>query len=145
MPTKIGNGPRVRRTLPIALRPLAANVEHWLDPQLNAYLQGPNEHRATTRHLLQPGDTITYLPHTITVRLDRPTSPKITCALSLVTDQLEPTRPTITDDPRPIRLHHHHIMINIDCRRNPSGRLRLRTPRGATPLILPLPSTHDRV
>jgi hypothetical protein len=77
------------------LRLLAANVAHWLAHQLNAYLQDPNEHRATIRNLLQLGGTITYTPHSSTVRLDRPTNPKITRALALLTDQLNTSPPHI--------------------------------------------------
>jgi hypothetical protein len=88
----------------MVLRLLAANAEHWLDHQLNAYLQDPNEYRATTRNLLQLqlGGTITYTPHSITVRLNRPTTPKITRALTLLTDQLNTNPPHIPGNPCPI-------------------------------------------
>jgi hypothetical protein len=91
-----------RRALHMVLRLLAANAEHWLAHQLNAYLQDPHEYRATTRNLLHLGGTITYTPNTITVRLDRPTTPKITRALTLLTDQLNTNPPHIPGDPRPL-------------------------------------------
>jgi len=91
-----------RRALQMVLRLLAANAEHWLAHQLNAYLQDPNEYRATTRNLMHLGGTITYTPDAITVRLDRPTTPKITRVLTLLTDQLNTSPPHIPGDPRPI-------------------------------------------
>lgn len=90
------------RALQMVLRLLAANAEHWLAHQLNAYLQDPHEYRATTRNLLHLSGTITYTPDTITVRLDQPTTPKITRALTLLTDQLNTNPPHIPGDPRPI-------------------------------------------
>ncbi|MGH3812796.1 MAG: hypothetical protein ACRDUV_10120 [Pseudonocardiaceae bacterium] len=62
------------------------------------------------------GGTITYIPHSITVRLDRPTTPKITRALALLTDQLNTNPPHIPGDPGPITC----TMINIQRCRNPS-------------------------
>lgn len=94
----------------MVLRLLAANAEHWLAHQLNAYLQDPNEYRATTRNLLHLGGTITYTPDTINVHLDRPATPKITRALALLTDQLNTNPP---QRPPPHYLHHHHTVINI--------------------------------
>jgi hypothetical protein len=91
-----------RRALQMVLRLLAANAEHWLAHQLNTYLQDPHEYRATTRNLLHLGGTITYTPHTITVRLDQPTTPKITRALTLLTSQLNTNPPHLPGDPRPI-------------------------------------------
>jgi hypothetical protein len=91
-----------RRALHMVLRLLAANAEHWLAHQLNTYLQDPHEYRATTRNLLHLGGTITYTPNAITVRLDQPTTPKITRALTLLTDQLNTNPPHIPGDPRPI-------------------------------------------
>lgn len=91
-----------RRALQMVLRLLAANAKHWLAHQLNAYLQDPHEYRATTRNLLHLGGTITYTPHNITVHLDPPTTPKITRALTLLTQQLNTNPPHIPGDPRPI-------------------------------------------
>jgi hypothetical protein len=48
-----------RGALQMVLRLLAHNAEHWLAHKLNAYLQDPNEYRATTRNLLHLGGTIT--------------------------------------------------------------------------------------
>jgi hypothetical protein len=84
----------VRSTLQMVLGLLATNADHWLAHQLNAYRQDPHEYRATTRNPLQLSDTITYVPHSITSRLDRPTTPTIT---------------RIPGDPRLI----HHAMIKI--------------------------------
>jgi hypothetical protein len=91
-----------RRALQMVLRLLAANTEHSLARQLNAYLQDPNEYRATTRNLLHLGGTITYTPDVINVALDPPTTPKITRALRLLTEQLNTNPPHIPGDPRPI-------------------------------------------
>jgi hypothetical protein len=91
-----------RRALQMVLRLLAANAEHWLARQLNAYLQDPNEYRATTRNLLHLGGTITYTTDAINVALDPPTTPKITRALRLLTEQLNTNPPHIPGDPRPI-------------------------------------------
>src|SRR5262249_57850760 len=54
-----------RRGLQMVLRLLAANAEHWLAHHLNAYLQDPDEYRATTRNLLHLGGTITHPPDTL--------------------------------------------------------------------------------
>lgn len=89
--TKIGNGPRAPPRPASGATPARRDVEHWLTHQLNTYLQDLNKHRATTRHLLQPSGIFTYIPHTFTVRLDRPTSPNITRALSLLADNSTPT------------------------------------------------------
>jgi hypothetical protein len=68
---RIGYGP----ALHMVLRLLAATAEHWLAHQLNDYLQDLNEYRPTPRNLLQLSGTITYT-HNITLRLDRPITPK---------------------------------------------------------------------
>src|SRR5262249_40155109 len=44
-----------RRALQMVLRLLAHNAEHWLAHHLDAYLQDPDEYRATTRNLLHLG------------------------------------------------------------------------------------------
>ncbi|MGB6162652.1 MAG: hypothetical protein WCF33_16430 [Pseudonocardiaceae bacterium] len=89
----------------MVLRLLAFNAEHWLADRLNTYLQDNDEYRATLRHLLHLGGTITYTTHTITVALDTPTTPTtptITQALRLLLDELNTTPPHIPGDPRPI-------------------------------------------
>jgi hypothetical protein len=91
-----------RRGLQMVLRLLAANAEHWLSHHLNAYLQDPDEYRATTRNLLHLGGTITYHPDNIHVELDRPTTPRLTRALTLLLDEINNTPPHIPGDPRPI-------------------------------------------
>jgi transposase len=91
-----------RRALQTVLRLLAHNAEHWLAHRLNAYLQDPNEYRATTRNLMHLGGTITYTPQTITVHLDQPTTPRLTAALDLLLQEINNTPPRIPGDPRPI-------------------------------------------
>jgi transposase len=91
-----------RRALQMVCRLLAANAEHWLAHQLDAYLQDPNEYRAITRNLFHLGGTITYTPQAITVTLDRPPTPKIGRALALLLEQLNTTPPHIPGDPRPL-------------------------------------------
>lgn len=63
-----------RRSLPMVLRLLAHNAEHWLASHLNAYLRDDDEYRAITRQTIIRGlaGTITYAPDAITVRLDQP-------------------------------------------------------------------------
>ena len=91
-----------RRCLQTVLRLLAHNAEHWLAHHLNAYLQDPNEYRATTRNLLHLGGTITYTNTTIHVGLDQPGTPRLTRALTLLLQEINTTPPHIPGDPRPI-------------------------------------------
>jgi hypothetical protein len=91
-----------RRGLQMVLRLLAANAEHWLAHQLNAYLQDPDEYRATTRNLLHLGGTITYTETTIHVELDRPTTPRLARAVGLLLDEINTNPPCMPGDPRPI-------------------------------------------
>jgi hypothetical protein len=91
-----------RRGLHMVLRLLAHNAEHWLAHHLNTYLQDNNEYRATTRNLLHQGGTITYTPTTIHVHLDRPTTPRLTRALTLLLQEINNTPPHIPGDTRPI-------------------------------------------
>ncbi|MGH3516376.1 MAG: putative transposase [Haloechinothrix sp.] len=91
-----------RRALQMVLRLLAANAEHWLAHQLNAYLQDDNEYRATTRNLMHLGGTITYTPQTITVELDQPGPPRLTRALTLLLEQINTSPPRIPGDTRRI-------------------------------------------
>ncbi|MCA1682340.1 MAG: hypothetical protein LC700_04345, partial [Actinobacteria bacterium] len=91
-----------RRALQMVLRLLAFNAEYWLADRLNAYLQDPDEYRATTRNLLHLGGHLTYTPHTITVTLDRPATPRLTRALTLLLDEINTTPPRLPADPRPI-------------------------------------------
>jgi hypothetical protein len=76
-----------------------------------------NEYRATTRNLLQLGATITYT-HSITVRLDRPTTPTVTRILILLTDQLNTHPSHYPRQPPPYHLHqspHHdqHLTVAV--------------------------------
>lgn len=93
-----------RRALQMVLRLLGYNAEHWLATHLNTYLQDPDEYRAITRETLIRGlaGTITYTPDTITVTLDQPTTPRITRALTLLTQEINNTPPHLPGDPRPI-------------------------------------------
>jgi hypothetical protein len=91
-----------RRGLQMVLRLLAANAEHWLANRLNAYLQDPDEYRATTRNLLHLGGTITYTDSTVHVELDRPATPRLTRALRLLLNEINTSPPRMPGDPRPI-------------------------------------------
>jgi hypothetical protein len=94
-----------RRALQMVLRLLAYNAEHWLATQFNTYLQDPDEYRAITRNLLHLAGTITYTPHTITVVLDRPATPRLTRALRLLLDEINTTPPRLPGDACPITYH----------------------------------------
>jgi transposase len=91
-----------RRGLQMVLRLLAHNAEHWLAHRLNAYLQDPNEYRATTRNLLHQAGTITYTNSTIHVELTHPGTPRLARALTLLLDEINNTPPHIPGDPRQI-------------------------------------------
>src|SRR5262249_38130342 len=71
-----------RRGLQMVLRLLAANAEHWLAHHLNAYLQDPDEYRATTRNLLHLSGTITYHPDNIHLELAPPPTPRLNPTLT---------------------------------------------------------------
>jgi len=91
-----------RRALQMVLRLLAYNAEYWLADRLNNYLQDPDEYRALTRNLFHLGGELTYTPQTITVTLDRPATPRLTRALTLLLDEINTTPPRLPGDPRPI-------------------------------------------
>jgi transposase len=91
-----------RRCLQTVLRLLAHNAEHWLAHHLNAYLQNPNEYRATTRNLLHLDGTITYTKTAIHVGLNQPGTPRLTRALTHLLQEINNTPPHIPGDPRPI-------------------------------------------
>jgi len=86
----------------MVLRLLAYNTELWLADRLNQHLHDDNEYRAATRALLHLGGTINYEPGAITVTLDPPDSPRLTTALTALTDELNHTPPNLPGDPRPI-------------------------------------------
>ncbi len=94
----------VRRCLQMVLRLLAHNAEHWLASHLNAYLQNDNEYRAITRETIIRGlaGVITYTPAKISVRLDRPRSPRVASALELLLDEINATPPALPGDTRPV-------------------------------------------
>ncbi len=94
-----------RRGLQMVLRLLAFNAEAWLAEHLNAYLADPNEYRAITRHLLHQGGQIDYTTTGITVTLDRPDSPRVARALTLLTDELNQTPARMPGDRRQITYH----------------------------------------
>jgi transposase len=91
-----------RRGLQMVLRLLAYNAEAWLAEHLNAYLTDPNEYRAILRHLLRLGGHIDYTSTTITVTLDRPDSPRIARALTLLTEELNAQPARLPGDRRPL-------------------------------------------
>jgi hypothetical protein len=91
-----------RRALQMVLRLLAHNGEHWLAHHLNAYLQDPDEYRATTRNLLHLGGAITYTPTGIHVELDPPNTPRLTRALTLLLQEINTAPPHLPGDSRPI-------------------------------------------
>ena len=94
-----------RRGLQMVLRLLAFNAEAWLAEHLNTYLADPDEYRAITRHLLHHPGHIHYTNTTITVTLDRPDTPRITRALTLLTQELNATPARMPGDRRPITYH----------------------------------------
>ena len=101
--TRNAPDPRLaRRGLQMVLRLLAFNAEAWLAEHLNAYLADPDEYRAITRNLLHHGGQIDYTTTGITVTLDRPDTPRIARALTLLTDELNNTPAHLPGDRRPI-------------------------------------------
>ena len=91
-----------RRGLQMVLRLLAFNAEAWLAEHFNAYLGDPNEYRAILRNLLHLGGQVDYTNKAITITLDRPDSPRVACALQLLTEELNATPATMPADPRPL-------------------------------------------
>jgi hypothetical protein len=92
----------------MVLQLLAANTEHWLASNSTPTYRTPEDTGATvgkpaaswtSHHLQRLG---------ITVGLNRPTSPKITPALTLFADQLTPTRPPSWATPAH-DLHHDQL------------------------------------
>jgi hypothetical protein len=94
-----------RRGLQMVLRLLAFNAEAWLAEHLNAYLTDPDEYRAILRNLLQLGGQIDYTDTQIIVTLDRPDSPRIARALTLLTDELNAAPARLPGDRRPLTYH----------------------------------------
>ena len=91
-----------RRSLQMVCRLLAYNAELDLARALNAYLQDPDEYRATARHLLHQPGHINYHDHHITVTLQPAPQPRTTRALELLLDQLNTNPPHLPGDHRPI-------------------------------------------
>ena len=89
-----------RRGLQMVLRLLAFNAEAWLAEHFNAYLVDPNEYRAILRHLLHQGGQIDYTNKEIIVTLNRPDSPRVARALTLLTQELNATPATLPGDRR---------------------------------------------
>jgi hypothetical protein len=94
-----------RRTLQLVLRLLAYNSELFLADHLNTYLKDPNEYRTHTRNFLHLPGTITYTPTHITVTLQPPANPRLTKALTHLTEELNHTPPHLPGDHRPISYH----------------------------------------
>jgi len=86
----------------MVLRLLAFNAEAWLAEHFNAYLVDPNEYRAILRHLLRLSGQIDYTKTAITVTLDRPDSPRVTRALTLLTEELNTQPAKLPGDRRPL-------------------------------------------
>ena len=91
-----------RRALQMVLRLLAANAENWLAHHLNAYLQDNDEYRTTARNLLHLGGTLTYTDATVHIELDRPNTPRLARALTLLLDEINQIDTRIPGDPRPL-------------------------------------------
>jgi hypothetical protein len=93
-----------RRSLQMVLRLLAHNAEHWLSAHLNAYLRDDDEYRAITRETIIRGlaGTITYTPRAITVRLDRPGTPRVALAVEFLLQEINAAPPNLPGDTRPI-------------------------------------------
>ena len=91
-----------RRGLQMVLRLLAFNAEAWLAEHFNAYLADTDEYRAITRHLLHLGGQVEYSTTGITITLDRPDTPRIARALTLLTDELNNTPAHMPGDRRPL-------------------------------------------
>jgi transposase len=91
-----------RRALQMVLRLLAANAENWLAHHLNAYLQDNDEYRTTARNLLHLDGTITYTDTTVHIELDRPNTPRLIQALTLLLDEINQIDTRIPGDPRPL-------------------------------------------
>ena len=91
-----------RRGLQMVLRLLAFNAEAWLAEHFNAYLADNDEYRAITRHLLHLGGQVEYSTTGITITLDRPDTPRIARALTLLTDELNNTPAHLPGDRRPL-------------------------------------------
>ena len=89
----------------MVLRLLAFNAEAWLADHLNAYLADNDEYRAITRHLLHHSGQIQYTTSAITITLDRPDTPRIARALTLLTDELNNTPAHLPGDRRPLTYH----------------------------------------
>lgn len=70
--------------------------------ELPPSLADPDEYRTILRHLLHLSGQITYTPDTITVTLDRPDSPRVARALTLLTEELNTNKATMPGDPRPL-------------------------------------------
>ena len=86
----------------MGLRLLAFTAEAWLAEHFNVYLTDPNEYRAVLRHLLRLGGQIDYTSTAITVTLDRPDSPRVARALTLLTEEVNATPASLPGDHRPL-------------------------------------------
>jgi transcriptional regulator with XRE-family HTH domain len=90
------------RALQMVCRLLAYNAELDLARRLNVYLADADEYRAITRNILHLGGQINYKHRDITVGLDRPDSPRIARALSLLVEELNARPPRLAGDRRTI-------------------------------------------
>jgi len=87
----------------LVLRLLAHDAEHWLSCHLNTDLCDDDEYRAITRETIIRGlaGTIAYMPAAITIRLERPDSPRVTRTMALLLDEIN-RPPRLPGDTRPI-------------------------------------------
>lgn len=81
---------------------VAYNVEHWLVNRLLSYLDGPDEYRANTRHLLHTSGVVHYRHDSIHVELNTADNPRNSRAVGLLLDELKNTQAHIFGDRRPL-------------------------------------------
>jgi len=91
-----------RRALQMVTRLLAYNAELDLARKLNAYLGDDDEYRGITSNLLHLGGVVDFLPHAITVHLNRPDPPRLARALGLLLEEINLEPPCLCGDGRPV-------------------------------------------
>lgn len=69
-------------------------------PTREVVRRNPNEYRAILRHLLHQGGQIDYTHHTIASHFDRPDKPRVSRALTLLTEELNATPARLSGDRR---------------------------------------------
>ena len=94
--------PHQERRRPTPRSSTGTSSNTWLAERFNAYLADNDEHRAITRHLLHLGGQVSCSTTGITITLDRPDTPRIARALTLLTDELNNTPAHLPGDRRPL-------------------------------------------